>query len=125
MSSFEKKSDNNIYYISSSDSDENGDYDTFEETYTLIGVAEKFLYKKNDGYWWTVKVDDMEEIKKINISTMKSFSGLFQYSNLDNTIYCDYPYKVLIQVTFNNDKRCVYEKNKIIKFIEKIDEYSL
>jgi hypothetical protein len=48
---------------------------------------------------------------------MTSFSGLFQYSYSDNLLHYSDQNKVLIEMTFDNNKRCLYEKNKIIDLI--------
>jgi hypothetical protein len=111
------KSDDSLCYISSDSDDNNELFDFSPKTYQLIGIVERLLYEKNNTYWWVVNVNDYDEIKKLNIPSMTSFSGLFQYSYSDNLLHYSDQNKVLIEMTFDNNKRCLYEKNKIIDLI--------
>ena len=111
------KSNDSLCYISS-DTDENDElFDFSTKTYQLIGIVDQFLYEKNNSYWWVVNVNDNNELKKLNIPSLTSFSGSFQYSHsYDLLQYCDQN-KVLIEMTFDHNNKCLYDKNKIIDVI--------
>jgi hypothetical protein len=102
----------NIKDVSSSDSDSEL-FKYLDTIYQLVGIVkERNIWI--DPIWWVIDINNPEEIKKINKPSLISISGIFKHNNMDSIPIGS---KVKVEITFNSNKSCIWEKNKIISLL--------
>lgn len=96
---------------SSSDSEV---FTQIENTYKLVGVV------KNRSIWcepseWVVEIQEKKELEKLGKPGLTGISGVFKY---DSAKTLPFGSRVQVEITYNNNGGCLYEKNKIISLAE-------